>query len=573
MILGDDAISSRESDCFDYLKPASSLAEQLLTISKTSGVCCGILGPWGSGKSSFMHLVESFSKEKYKDKVLSAWFTAWDPGGIEDLEDSMLYSLYQQATKEEKELESNFTELKTALGLRKSSRDKAKKILSSVSEALSGTQIKPALDLINNFVPEYDSSGKVKSCFLKLMANLETEDRQILFFIDDIDRANGLQIKNILSALKTFVSHPRIVVILGYDEHYVLNALNPVLETGIDSKNYIEKIITISRKLPLPDAILLSKYASNLLESTVGLDKEISDRLGSIAVHLTESNPRRLKKLVLGFSNCLLPCDYKSLTDVELSNGLVFYGVSELGLLSENGVLDAFTIGKDEIWKVFEGLQKKRPELDEKIRGILRAIGSIQTDNLHIPTDLRRNLSVSYDLEFKKTGAPIIDSSFDWRDSFKSILEIAAVNGFRVREEINSYSYNLPPTEITVPPSSKLRKLEGGETIYEIETNSTRIQLIFSSLYKSGWNEYSQNSNQFLDNAIDRLFDNCSYLVRDKCFVLWLIDDANINSYRFGNWESDANGRSAGLKYPFVFCVTPKEKIQRLISTLLNLSL
>ena len=120
-VLGDDAIESPDTDWFDFETPASTLAEQLYEVSLSSGMCGGISGSWGSGKSSFMKLMENFVKKKYAHKVCVAWFTAWDPGGIEDLGDAMLYHFAHSITSgiDDKEISKAVKELDEALGLRK----------------------------------------------------------------------------------------------------------------------------------------------------------------------------------------------------------------------------------------------------------------------------------------------------------------------------------------------------------------------------------------------------------------------------------------------------------------------
>jgi energy-coupling factor transporter ATP-binding protein EcfA2 len=66
--MGDDAIENPETDWFDFEAPSSALAKLLYEVSKKSGVCCGIVGPWGSGKTSFMKLMASFLKKEYLTK-------------------------------------------------------------------------------------------------------------------------------------------------------------------------------------------------------------------------------------------------------------------------------------------------------------------------------------------------------------------------------------------------------------------------------------------------------------------------------------------------------------------------
>ncbi|MCX6659133.1 MAG: P-loop NTPase fold protein, partial [Candidatus Bathyarchaeota archaeon] len=91
-----DPVESFEFDLLDFKIPAIELAKDLYEISKTSGVCCGVVGSWGSGKSSFMKLMDEHVLKEHTGKVHTAWFTAWDPGGAHDLGDAMLHSLFRE---------------------------------------------------------------------------------------------------------------------------------------------------------------------------------------------------------------------------------------------------------------------------------------------------------------------------------------------------------------------------------------------------------------------------------------------------------------------------------------------
>lgn len=137
IILGDDAIKSVEFDWFTFKNPATELANMLYKISEYSGVCCGVIGPWGSGKSSFMRLMQEYiSNESDWENVTVAWFTAWDPGGIEDLGDAMLYYFYKTFVEKHNELNHNYNELKNALGIRRSLKKRAGRMLRDISDAL-----------------------------------------------------------------------------------------------------------------------------------------------------------------------------------------------------------------------------------------------------------------------------------------------------------------------------------------------------------------------------------------------------------------------------------------------------
>ena len=64
-----------------------------------------------------MKLMEKHVKAKYPN-MSTIWFTAWNPGGVEDLGDAMLYKVFQGVSENQTDLDGPFNELKTALGMR-----------------------------------------------------------------------------------------------------------------------------------------------------------------------------------------------------------------------------------------------------------------------------------------------------------------------------------------------------------------------------------------------------------------------------------------------------------------------
>jgi len=111
VVLGDDPVSSCEADWFKFKEPAVALTNQLLKISSSSGVCCGIIGSWGTGKSSFMKIMESYLKETHSLDCICIWFTAWDPGGISNLGDAMIFRFLTDIARDQKDFKGYLKEL------------------------------------------------------------------------------------------------------------------------------------------------------------------------------------------------------------------------------------------------------------------------------------------------------------------------------------------------------------------------------------------------------------------------------------------------------------------------------
>ena len=142
---------------------------------------------------------------------------------------------------------------------------------------------KALTSVASGLIGELDAPTKVKDSFDKLNYWLEKNQRTVFFFIDDIDRATGEQIKEILSEIKTYVSVRRIIVVLGYDERYILDSLKDVLPVGIDPKNYLEKIVSIGKRLPLPRNYEITEYGESLLGALIKLSEERRRNIAHVA--------------------------------------------------------------------------------------------------------------------------------------------------------------------------------------------------------------------------------------------------------------------------------------------------
>lgn len=580
LVLGDDAIESFEADWFDFRTPAIELAKQLYVISESSGVCCGIVGPWGSGKSSFMKLMEEYiRKESSWEKVHTVWFTAWDPGGIQDLGDAMLYHFFRDVAGKNKKMVDAFKELQEALGIRRSFRERARRALEGVSVALPRTG-RAAVSVATGLLGELDASRKVQRSFEKLMKWLEKEKRTVFLFIDDIDRATGDQIRDLLSELKLYISHRRIVAVLGYDEEYVLGALkSPVLPPGIDPKKYLEKIVTIRRNVPMPEPGDLEVYAEHLLlRSMLDLPEQVR-RLGWLVARLSSDNPRRVKNLVLAFTQFLSSVEFKKFSSEHFQSLLIASAAANMGFLADDKIRKALESGKeDAIVSAIQGFVEKDSSKSKEAEVLINAVNLLEPDfrggvltRLRLPGAGTMGPMALLDREPPRSGR------FDWSVSLIPILSSAAMRGFKLPPEAVEF-----PSEIVIPPSTKTERLN-----IKYKDKPEKIRHILKVFHKRGCALSWKQSDMIvlLTSSIplevfarpivilESLFNECTYFVVKKGFILWLIDDRKLfaeNELR-GLIER-AQGISKGLKHPFTFQYTPSSKIPHLLPFLLNVA-
>lgn len=519
-----------------------------------------------------MKLMDEYLRKDQSQNVCVTWFTAWDPGGIEDLGDAMLYRLFLSIAGKNEDLSGPFKELQEALGVRRSIRARTRQALGVISKAVP----KPGRIITNvadSLLEELDSPRKVKESFDKLMDWSEKKNQTIFFFIDDLDRANGEQIRDILSELKLYISHRRVVAVLGYDEDYVLDTLKtPVLPEGIDPKKYLEKIVTIRRTLPMPKYEEMVYYARNFLKSTLDLDEKITDRLAKSAIDLSFGNPRRAKNLILAFVSSLSSIEkYKNESVDALRSYLVTNAAIEMGLLSDYNVRAAFqSADEDEIISALRTFAEKNPSKSKEASAVISEFERIVPD---FPIDTMDRLRLSSGREsFYEPAEPERAIGFDWSTSLFPILSNAASRGFKLpSESVESYS------EIVVPPITKTESLEQTQFSKEIF-----LKRCLKDAYVLSWDQNdmivlissSLREPRTLRNLLDFFPSQCARFVAKKGLIIWLIDDqSRLSEEDCKRIIKHAQEISTGLKHPFTFQYTPPSKIQALLTFLLNLQL
>ena len=89
----DNPIQNPKDDALGRDKPARSFAEQVLSIDTTEGVVVGVLGPWGSGKTSFVNLARGYLKDS---DITVLDFNPWMFSGAEQLVEAFFVEISAQ---------------------------------------------------------------------------------------------------------------------------------------------------------------------------------------------------------------------------------------------------------------------------------------------------------------------------------------------------------------------------------------------------------------------------------------------------------------------------------------------
>ena len=237
---------------------ASAFARQILMLDRTHGAVAGVLGAWGSGKTSFVNLARG-TLEELGAAVLD--FNPWMFSGAEQLVDSFFIELAAQ--------------LKLRPGLAGIGED-----LGDYGEIFTGLGWLPVVgpwiergrkanDLLAKLLQHRkEGSGERRR---KLTDRLRELGTPIVVVLDDIDRLTTAEIRDVFKLVRLTASFPNVIYVLAFDRARVESAL---CESGVHGRTYLEKIVQLSLDLPaVPEHVLRRQVLEAIDEGLAGVDE------------------------------------------------------------------------------------------------------------------------------------------------------------------------------------------------------------------------------------------------------------------------------------------------------------
>lgn len=240
-LTSDNPIQHSADDTLGRSEVARSFAGQVMSLDASEGLVLGVLGAWGSGKTSFLNLTRA-SLADADLPVLD--FNPWMFSGAEQLVESFFVELSAQ--------------LKVRPGLAEVGRD-----LEDYGEAFSGLGWLP---LVGPWIERGRGAAKILTKILqrrkegvggrraKLAKALAQLERPIVVILDDIDRLSTSEIRDVFKLVRLTASFPNIVYLLAFDRSRVEEAL---AEQGVPGRDYLEKILQLAVDLPAIPAEML----------------------------------------------------------------------------------------------------------------------------------------------------------------------------------------------------------------------------------------------------------------------------------------------------------------------------
>lgn len=243
-LAADEPISGRAHDSLSRVAFADAVAAGIATGPRAAGFVAGLLGPWGSGKSSILNMVEEALVQRSDTMVLR--FNPWLFSGSEQLTGQFFREIGAQL------IETRDPKLK-----------KVGEKLLGYGEALTAFALIPVIGHALAILGAIAKAGRgmkernpkpgpsLEQQRDRLQAAIRELDQRLVIVIDDIDRLDHQEIRDVMRLVRVTAHFQNIVYLLAFDRAKVEQALAQGYNGNQgDGQAYLEKILQATYNIP-----------------------------------------------------------------------------------------------------------------------------------------------------------------------------------------------------------------------------------------------------------------------------------------------------------------------------------
>ena len=298
MFSSNKAIETEKDDFLGRKGFSHHLGKSLLNWKEEDSLVIAVYGEWGSGKSSVINLaIEFIEKTDENDKPTIIEFNPWRFSEQDNLSEHFFNEIAKELEirQESKDDERIAEKLKIYANLLSLTPDKglfnntfSKTILGLGLLGISASQIIQWLnipydwikyilfiggfsfifiEIFNNYLIKFIDFFETKADYNKksvLEAKKEIKDelikrqKKLIVVIDDIDRLNQSEIKQIFRLIQVNADFPHTIYLLAFDRNTIEKNLEE--QVGISGKDYLKKIVQVDFDIPFVKKTKISAF-------------------------------------------------------------------------------------------------------------------------------------------------------------------------------------------------------------------------------------------------------------------------------------------------------------------------
>lgn len=288
---GDDPLDDMALDRLHRADFSLRVANTIQVVEERGSSCVfGLVGPWGSGKTSVLNFIRSELTAPWKVVDFNAWMVT----DVESLVREFFAVIADATDSGDKAILAVLSKLANGLGL-------GAKVLKYVgpdfTELTEG--LKEAMAKSAPLAAEHDA----------LVGSLSDLETPILVVVDDLDRLQPEELTLVFKLIRLVGRLPHVHYLIAYDERTVLSMLDrasAAADSRGGARDYLEKMVQFRFDLPPVHRHQAWELLADRLTDTIDLfavtmDDETQARLFSywnLAMCCKLSTPRSIGRLV-----------------------------------------------------------------------------------------------------------------------------------------------------------------------------------------------------------------------------------------------------------------------------------
>lgn len=315
MLVSDNPIEKKEDDFLNRDQFSEHLVKSFSDWNEKESLVVAIYGEWGSGKSSIIKLFSThIQKLDYENKPTIIEFNPWSFSEQDNLSEHFFIEIAKEL-----KIRGDIDDEKTAEKLLyysslfnlAPSNNTVTQLSASlvIGLGLLGITTNEILDLIHisdvwfkrillglgallvlanvfrNYLSKLSSIYTKKSAYNKksisqakkeIKEKLLMRKKKLIVVIDDIDRLNHSEIKQIFKLIRVNADFPNVIYLLAFDRKVV--ELNLQEQKGVSGEDYLKKIVQLNFDVPFAKPSKISEFFLKEYEKVLSILPESSKK-------------------------------------------------------------------------------------------------------------------------------------------------------------------------------------------------------------------------------------------------------------------------------------------------------
>ena len=277
----DPVVLDDDTDMLARYGYVEELRKRILATRRSrQSFAIGIIGKWGSGKTTFIETLENNFERENESEVIQLRFNPWATGHTEGITSVFFENLAIKLSEFDDTLKS--------------------KVLSYGRELIKSIGDN-GLSWVNTLFSLFAHDKDLNEKHDVIDKAINRLGRKVIVYIDDVDRLDKREIIEVLRIIRNTANFSNTYFVVAFDKSYVVEGIRTALDRNADT--FLEKIFQVEYYLPAPgDRFVFSrKLIAELNLILEGEDRDVLYQMNHPASNIASEILPPVNKYIQSF--------------------------------------------------------------------------------------------------------------------------------------------------------------------------------------------------------------------------------------------------------------------------------